>query len=1201
MEVHVRNVPQQSTENILRNFLKPYFATLSIQSVHCQKPQGKNWASLTFLHLQDAEKFLSHHGQAPRAPQTRQQTRNFTNAINLRFLGMPIYCEKSRREANPYLLRCLAKEEKERDSKPLNSLVNQKPKVLPVTFACRAVACGVWSYVDSNLVFEPQIKWAFHGTAKFGEHSIIMTSETGLRIDFRYLSILCITTEDSSGPAGPVLNFSMCEPPRFYQKIQQDVLIDLMSQLGLHNWRTPLKKAGPDRHRLPSFGDGHQQIAGSCLVYRVTLQSTQHYGMDSVGDRIRSLLHAPEVPKIFYRRVYVHEPRHFFVTTFSSLIKELSNPTSDIPFVVKFQVQKLAQGGYLPPLIVLKLLPEIKKMLSRTPVSICVRAIRKLFNQLDFAGPDSKADEFELGAIVDLLLENECKCVREEAIGDNSNSSNVAIIHRAKVTPTGIILQGPEAEANNRVLRKYPDHHEYFLRVQFCDEDGEPVRYNPRISNEKIYHERFKGILEHGMHIAGRVYSFLGFSHSSLRAQSCWFMAPFIYKGGLLWDRLIVRELGNFDQIRSPAKCAARIGQAFSDTRTAVTIDPSIVKSVPDVQVNDRVFSDGVGTMSHSVMRMIWDRLPKAQLAKPTVFQIRYQGAKGMISLDSKLPGDALILRPSMIKFDGSESHDIEICEAAYKPLPMYLNRQFIKILEDMGVKDSFFLDLQAQEVQRLRKITESPVNAANFLKRQSIGNAIFLPWLISKLAILNLDFRRDGFLRDIVEMTLLVELRLLKHKTRILVEKGWHLHGLMDETGFLEEGEIYCSVTVDGRQTIIKGKNLVISRAPALHPGDVQLATGAVPPPGHPLLQISNCICFSSKGERDLPSQLSGGDLDGDRYYIMWDKNARPTGTFAPADYPRLPAVDIGKPVAKSDMTDHFIKFMETDQLGRIAVLHRVLADQKVYGTLDPDCITLAEMHSTAVDFSKTGIPVDMTKTPKYIHWRPDFEAPGPHVKVEKLSGVTFVPPDDREINDRGDEDDDFSSYRYYESNKVLGKLYRAIDESAIFGQIKQSSLVHGTQSHSTIITQAWTYVQSQCRLIEWKHHLLWARDIRDMYEEKLLTIMQDFSGHPTRSLSELEAFVGNILGKTGAQSRNQRELSTSMKEKFEEDSAYIVSCIVKDDTEWSDESLERSIACLAAGLEERHAYRRQEPLLSFKYVAAAVCLREVERHLGV
>ncbi len=60
--------------------------------------------------------------------------------------------------------------------------------------------------------------------------------------------------------------------------------------------------------------------------------------------------------------------------------------------------------------------------------------------------------------------------------------------------------------------------------------------------------------------------------------------------------------------------------------------------------------------------------------------------------------------------------------------------------------------------------------------------------------------------------------------------------------------------------------------------------------------------------------------------------------------------------------MTAFFVKFMATDQLGRIATQHKVLADQREQGVFDPDCLQLADMHSTAVDFSKSGIPVSKT-----------------------------------------------------------------------------------------------------------------------------------------------------------------------------------------------------------------------------------------------
>jgi len=110
----------------------------------------------------------------------------------------------------------------------------------------------------------------------------------------------------------------------------------------------------------------------------------------------------------------------------------------------------------------------------------------------------------------------------------------------------------------------------------------------------------------------------------------------------------------------------------------------------------------------------------------------------------------------------------------------------------------------------------------------------------------------------------------------------------------------------------------------------------------------------------------------------------------------------------------------------------------------------------------------------------------------------------------------------------------------------------------------------------------------------------MKEYTEHSSRPLTELEVFVGNVLGRTGAQSKRQRELSTSLKEHFDDNAKWIVNCILKNDGELSDESLERSMACLAVSLEEpeqRKGWKRREQLISFKYVAAAVCLKEVDR----
>lgn len=340
-----------------------------------------------------------------------------------------------------------------------------------------------------------------------------------------------------------------------------------------------------------------------------------------------------------------------------------------------------------------------------------------------------------------------------------------------------------------------------------------------------------------------------------------------------------------------------------------------------------------------------------------------------MLSLDSRLAGAEMLLRPSMTKFRGSDSADLEICTAGYRPITLYLNEQLIPILEKLGVANEWFLDLQKAEIERLYSTTSSAKNASKFLSSHSIGDKIRLPWFLERLPHLNLSFQQDDLLTRVVETAVLIQLRTLKYKARIPVRKGFTLLGIMDETGILKEGEVFCVADVDGKSKVITGENrreIIISRSPALHPGDIQIAAAVTVPASSPLMQLRNCICFSQKGFRDLPSMLSGGDLDGDLYHIIFDPDARPTRPmYKPAEYPRLRPRELDRPVEREDMTQFFIEFMETDQLGRICNAHKMLADETSEGVADPRCIKLAEMASTAVDFSKTGIPVNSNLSP--------------------------------------------------------------------------------------------------------------------------------------------------------------------------------------------------------------------------------------------
>lgn len=577
-------------------------------------------------------------------------------------------------------------------------------------------------------------------------------------------------------------------------------------------------------------------------------------------------------------------------------------------------------------------------------------------------------------------------------------------------------------------------------------------------------------------------------------------------------------------------------------------------------------------------------------------------GAKGVVSLDSTLYGDVLHLRPSMVKFEGSDARDIEICSSANRPLPMYLNRPLIKILEDLGVDDRTFLAVQGDEVRKLRESSHTPALAASFMERRSIGiKSLKLPWVIKTLHKLELSFQEDIFLGRAFELALLTALRDIKYRARIQIPQAFTVMGIMDEYGVLKEGEIFCHIDDEGNRSILTGE-VVITRAPAMHPGDVQVCRAVDVPPGCPLRDLRNCVVFSQKGNRDLPSQLSGGDLDGDLYNLIFDRRFRPKRISDPADYPRSKAKDLGRTVNTADIVDFLIDFMQNDRLGLISTRHLITADQKDEGTFHPDCIRMAQMHSTAVDFPKTGIKVEMAQLPKCGRVRPDFMAPGPHLLVDIKETQLGQ---ERDPRDNEEEDDEFGNTptRYYESPKILGKLYRTIDERAFIDDIKPEGV-----RELNLVLDVWDYIVGFVTNPEfsldlpWEEHKAFAQDIKAEYENDVRAMMKDYSVTPTgEPLKEVEVFIGCIVGK-GKQNRREKDSSVDLKEGFDRIVDRMFECVRGATDESTPNTtydiLARGMACLWECVNEEPAnarIREGDRLMSFGWIAASVTLQEV------
>jgi hypothetical protein len=117
------------------------------------------------------------------------------------------------------------------------------------------------------------------------------------------------------------------------------------------------------------------------------------------------------------------------------------------------------------------------------------------------------------------------------------------------------------------------------------------------------------------------------------------------------------------------------------------------------------------------------------------------------------------------------------------------------------------------------------------------------------------------------------------------------------------------------------------------------------------------------------------------------------------------------------------------------------------------------------------------------------------------------------------------------------------------------------------------------------------------------MINIMYSMRPHRGQRLEEIEVFSGNILGKKErASTRYIREANIEVQERFDRDVSDIARRIARGDGDWEGpddaEALPRAIACFKVAL-ETEGWENQVMLRSWKYVAAAVCLEQLNAHM--
>lgn len=414
--------------------------------------------------------------------------------------------------------------------------------------------------------------------------------------------------------------------------------------------------------------------------------------------------------------------------------------------------------------------------------------------------------------------------------------------------------------------------------------------------------------------------------------------------------------MGNFSHINVVAKYAARLGQCFSTTRAINGLSAPTLITIPDIEKGEYCFTDGVGKISPFLAQMICSELGIRSTTTPSAFQFRLGGCKGILVVWPEAGGKEVHIRRSQQKFTAIYN-GLEIIRCS-KFSSASLNRQTITILSCLGVPDEVFLDMMSEQLANYQNAMSDNDLAVSLLSRYIDDNQMTIN--IATMIRNGFMAQGDPFVVSLLHLWRSWSIKLLKEKAKIIVEQGAFVLGCVDETGilkgyhrptvaqgtpFLEEElpEIFIQVPSKDDPSIynvIEGICLV-GRNPSLHPGDLRVVKAVNVPALHHLRDV---VVFPSTGERDIPSMCSGGDLDGDDYFVIWDKELQPPEwNCEPMNYTAEPPRTQGRPVEVQDLMKFFVRYMKNDALPTIARAHLAQSDYLDEGVKDPKCRLLS------------------------------------------------------------------------------------------------------------------------------------------------------------------------------------------------------------------------------------------------------------------
>ena len=339
----------------------------------------------------------------------------------------------------------------------------------------------------------------------------------------------------------------------------------------------------------------------------------------------------------------------------------------------------------------------------------------------------------------------------------------------------------------------------------------------------------------------------------------------------------------------------------------------------------DTVMNDGCSIATPYLFRLIEQEYDiKCAFA---VAQFRLAGSKGVMSRDRfnaaqdynpdvRPPGPLIHIYPSQLKLRpgknlAAEQYDkdywaLYIVKVSHPIQPSFLYMDFLPILIDRGVPADAIVDLATRsaklETEEFLEAIQDPGKIRDWIRRQSaamedrrrdseIGTLAGFPRARMERAIQMIEagFEATQFkpLADDIENEVKAIFDYKKRSFRITLPQSANVIGIADPSGTLEPGEIYFASSegfvdpITGLKSPYLVANVLVARSPSSRPSDIQKVRAVFRPE---LSHLYDVVVFSAKGPRPLADKLSGGDYDGDMFWICWEPSLVAPFKNAPA-----------------------------------------------------------------------------------------------------------------------------------------------------------------------------------------------------------------------------------------------------------------------------------------------------------------------------